>query len=175
MTGGRNGAAAGDASKRPAPFEQLIPTRIHKVSDALEDVARLMLDEAHGLGFTETRILAHLEANRSASVIDISRDLRVDKAWISRRVQSLVTDGLIRKDRDVSDSRIIIVSLTEKGRSLAGRALAVAEEAYSNIMDGVDEELAKELIGRLEINVKAILSRLRSGQRSASVSRGAMA
>jgi len=121
-----------------------------------------MLGEAYGLGFTETRILAYLWENRSASVIDISRDLRVDKAWISRRLQSLAAKKLIAKNRDNSDSRVILISLTGKGKSAAERAMGVVRQTYSTIMDGVDEQLANDLITRLETNLHAILSRLRS-------------
>jgi DNA-binding MarR family transcriptional regulator len=149
-----------------ASFEQLIPARIHKVSDTLEDVARLMLGEAYGLGFTETRILAYLGENRSASVVDISRDLRVDKAWISRRLQSLASKKLIAKKPDSFDSRAILVSLTAKGRLAAERAMGVVRQTYGTIMNGVDEKLANELITTLETNLHAILSQLRSGQKS---------
>ena len=73
-----------------------------------------------GLGFTETRILSYLDERSDASVIDISRDLQVDKAWISRRLQSLGTKKLIAKKRDGSDSRVILVSLTAKGKLAGG-------------------------------------------------------
>ena len=167
MAGKTDGAAVSSGQRQPlASFEQLIPSRIHKVSDTLEDVARLMLGEAYGLGFTETRILAYLRENRSASVIDISRDLRVDKAWISRRLQSLATKKLIAKNPDSFDSRVILVSLTGKGRSAAERAMGVVRQTYSTIMKGLDEKLANELITILETNLHSILSQLRSGQKS---------
>jgi DNA-binding MarR family transcriptional regulator len=165
VAGETDGAAVSGGQRQPlASFDQLIPARIHKVSDTLEDVARLMLGEAYGLGFTETRILAYLRENRSASVIDISRDLRVDKAWISRRLQFLASKKLIAKTPDSFDSRVILVSLTGKGRLSAERAMGVVRQTYSTIMDGVDEKLANELITRLETNLQAILSQLRSGQ-----------
>lgn len=121
-----------------------------------------MLGEAYGLGFTETRILAYLRENRSASVIDISRDLQVDKAWISRRLQALASKKLIAKNRNSSDSRVILISLTAKGRLAAERAMGVVRQTYSTIMNGVDEQLANKLITTLETNLHAILSRLRS-------------
>lgn len=146
-----------------ASFEQLIPSRIHKVSDSLEDIGRRMQGEAHRLRFTEVRILAYLAENKSASVIDISRDLRVDKAWISRLLHSMASKKLITKDRDGSDSRVILVSLTGEGGLVAQRVMDVARQTYSTIMDGVDEKLASALITRLETNLQGILAKLRAG------------
>ena len=166
MAGARQEAALGaDPEQSPAMFDQLVPARIHKISDTLEDLARLMLGEASGLGFTETRILAYLITNESASVADVSRDLRVDKAWISRRRQALATKRLITKCRDHRDSRLIIVSLTGKGRVAAERAFGVVTDTYNTIMNGVDEALADNLITILEGNLDAMLLRIHTTQK----------
>ncbi|WP_066969654.1 MarR family winged helix-turn-helix transcriptional regulator [Rhizorhabdus dicambivorans] len=165
MSAKKSGAAGGkEQGQGLLPFERLIPARIHKVSDTLEDVARLMLGDAYGLGFTEARILAYLSEHKSASVIDISRDLGVDKAWISRRLQALATRKLLTKSRDGSDSRVILVSLTGKGRTEAERSMDVVRQTYGIIVDGVDLAVADALITRLETNLHDILSQLRSSQ-----------
>lgn len=153
---------SGDQAQPVVSFEQLIPSRIHKVSDSLEDVGRLLQGDAHRLRFTEVRILAYLAENKSASVIDISRDLRVDKAWISRLLNSLASKKLIAKNRDGSDSRVILISLTVEGGIVADHTMDVARQSYSTIMNGVDEKLANELISTLETNLRGILLTLRS-------------
>lgn len=163
MAGEVDGMAAGSGQERPAAaFDQLIPARIHKISDLLEEVARIMLGDTHGLGFTETRILAYLAENGSASVIDISRDLRVDKAWISRRLSALVSKRLIAKQPDGSDSRAILASLTDEGKLAADRTMDIVRKTYTTIVDGVDEKVASDIITVLEANIQTILSQLRS-------------
>ncbi|MGE4341404.1 MAG: MarR family winged helix-turn-helix transcriptional regulator, partial [Pigmentiphaga sp.] len=159
MSGKASRASAnGRQGQAVASFEELIPSRIHKVSDTLEDVARLMQGDAHRLRFTEVRILAYLAEKQSASAIDISRDLRVDKAWISRLSQSLASKKLIAKNRDASDSRVVLVSLTAEGRLVSDRTMEVARQTYGTIMSGIDEKLANQLITTLEANLHGILS-----------------
>jgi DNA-binding MarR family transcriptional regulator len=81
-------------------------------------------------------------------------------------LQSLASKKLIAKKPDSFDSRVIVVSLTGKGRLAAERAMGVVRQTYSTIMNGVDEKLANELITTLETNLHSILSQLRSGQKS---------
>lgn len=152
----------GDAPAPPPSYEEHIPVKIGKAADAVGDVARLILGDTHGLGLTDFRILAYLSERPSASLADVSRDLDIDKAWISRLAQALGTRNYIRKQRDPSDSRAVLASLTDEGRAAHESALSRVNRFYGRIMAGIDEELAADLIARLDANLREIAADLRS-------------
>lgn len=157
--------ATTDGQTRSSPsrsYEDAFPVRLRRASDALEEVVRLLLGDTHGLGFTEMRLIAYLAERRSASIGEISRELRVDKAWISRLLQALGGRGLTTQARDPSDSRVVLASLTEAGRAYHDKTMAAVTRCDAAITDGVDQDLAGELIVRIEANLRAVAQRLRS-------------
>lgn len=147
---------------RSRSYEDEFPVRLRKASDALEEVVRLLLGDTHGLGFTEMRLLAYLAERPRASVGEISRDLRVDKAWISRLLQALGGRQMTIQTRDHSDSRIVLASLTDAGRAYYEKTIAAVTRCDASIMEGVDEDLASALIARIEANLRSVAQRLRS-------------
>lgn len=136
--------------------------RLRKTAEALEGVARLLLGDANQLGFTEMRILAYLRVKGSAPGGQISRNLRVDNAWISRLLQGLSGRGFIVQTRDPSDQRVVLASLTDAGRAAYEKSLSDVGRCNGSIMEGLDEDLAREMIVRLESNLRTVALRLRS-------------
>lgn len=147
-------------------FEDAFPVRLRRASEAMEEVARLLLGESNLPGFTEMRILAYLEAKGSVSGGEISRNLRVDNAWISRLLHALRRRGLVVQARDPSDQRVILTSLTDAGRTLHLKTIADVGRCNGAIMDGLDEARSIEMLERLEANLRSIARRIRSQDES---------
>jgi MarR family 2-MHQ and catechol resistance regulon transcriptional repressor len=63
-------------------------------------------------------------------------------------VDNLERDGLVRRERDASDRRIQIVSLTQQGRELLDRALPIHVQRIRALMGVLDSNELREL-GRL--------------------------
>lgn len=165
MTGVESGPATEEVLPKSAPFiafEEAFLVRLRNAAEALEEVARLLLGEANQLNFTEMRILAYLRDKGSASGGQISRSLRVDNAWISRLLQGLSGKGLIVQTRDPSDQRVVLASLTDAGRTVYEKSLSDVGRCNGSIMEGLDEDLATEMIVRLESNLRTVALRLRS-------------
>lgn len=106
---------------------------------------------------SEQPVLMFLYDNKGVTQEEIAHYLQVDKALMTRTIQSLVEKGYVVKEKDQQDKRCNRVSLTEAG-------IAVREEIKSSLMDwnerlldGFDEEkralvfsLFEELIDNLE-------------------------
>lgn len=150
---------------RSMAFEDALPVKLRRASDVLEEVVRLLLGDVHGLGFTEVRLLGYLAERPSAPLSEISRDLRVDKAWIWRLLRALKARGLTAEERDSSDPRIVLASLTDAGRALYRQISSDAGRCNAEILAGVDEALAGELMDRLEANLRRVALQLRSQSR----------
>ncbi len=56
------------------------------------------------------------------TVNDLRKTLIDDSPNVSRMLNKMVDKGLVRKERQVDDQRVVYISLTEKGRQLHGQA-----------------------------------------------------
>ncbi|MFO7172179.1 MAG: MarR family transcriptional regulator [Bacillota bacterium] len=71
-------------------------------------------------GATGTQCLILTELGRSGPITlaDLVRRLNLDKGWVSRAVESMVQQGLLRKEPSPTDRRAVIVSMTDAGAAL---------------------------------------------------------
>jgi MarR family 2-MHQ and catechol resistance regulon transcriptional repressor len=101
-------------------------------------------------GLTESQI-AVLEALKHLGPLpqgELCRKILRSGSNLTTVVDNLERDGLVHRTRDESDRRIQIVSLTDKGRELVGRALPVHVDRITRTMAVLDPDEQLEL-GRL--------------------------
>ncbi len=90
--------------------------------------------------------------NRSNKKINqelLSYDLQIDKASISRSVQSLEEKGLLKKEQDPNDKRQNLLFLTDEGIEFADRIKKYEEEWENAICDN-DNEYKKEFLEHVQ-------------------------
>ncbi len=96
------------------------------------------------------------EGGKDVRVSDISEMLDVTRPGITNVLRDLVEMGYVSKRRDEEDSRIVFVSLTDRGEALYRRYV----EAYHRHLCGVFEELgddgARELARMIRFVVSAV-------------------
>jgi len=68
-----------------------------------------------------------------AGVMDLSRELRVDAAAVTRQVASLGAAGLVVRRADARDKRRISVRLTPRGRRLFGKVHSRGHDFERNL------------------------------------------
>lgn len=151
-------AAWNDLSRN---FEELVPIRIRKISDDFQEVVNLALRGMEGVRFTDARILAYLAERDTTSMADISRDLKIDKAWISRLVRELSDRRLVIRERDQSDSRSLLVALTDTGRMMYNEVMKIAIRHNDTVMADIDLARAITFLDTLEANVAQVITTLR--------------
>lgn len=74
--------------------------------------------DGYNLSGNETMVLIFLGLTSSMTQQELSKAIGVDKALITRNVQSLEKQGYIARMRDTNDRRSYNVFLTQKGREL---------------------------------------------------------
>lgn len=151
-----------DTAGRSA-YDSLLPIRLRIASDLMEECARLILTGTHFLGSTELRVLGYLAERDEASVGEVSRDLKVDKAWISRLLVQLGERSLVARTGHRSDSRVVLVSLTDRGRALFEAIMSAVKPHYAAMAQGVDEAAALTFLDTLECNLTRLNAQLRAG------------
>ncbi|MBL8156069.1 MAG: MarR family transcriptional regulator [Anaerolineae bacterium] len=96
---------------------------------------------------TECLVLTELGRSGSQSLADLTRRLEVDKGWLSRVVEGMVSDGLVAKGENPGDRRAILVSLTDDGD---GRCCQINDDL---------DDLSSRVMGRIPAAERAGVER----------------
>ncbi|MFN3279509.1 MAG: MarR family winged helix-turn-helix transcriptional regulator [Paracoccus hibiscisoli] len=87
-----------------------------------------------GLTNPEWRVLAHLDHSGAASVRDIHTLVHLDKSVVSRAASRLEQAGLVEKQGDTADRRLIVLRLTPEGTALMLRLSGIAERFQAQLV-----------------------------------------
>ena len=136
-----------DAGNSPsAPFEPrswTAPTDLGTcVSGLVNVVARGMarIVEPHGLSHIDFALLRLFLGAEEWTVTLLAQALPLAPPVISRSVAKLAGKGLLRRRRLRSDRRVVILTLTEEGETLAQRLHRRVQVYDSTLREGVSEE-----------------------------------
>ncbi|MEW5913258.1 MAG: MarR family transcriptional regulator [Thermodesulfobacteriota bacterium] len=130
--------------------------------DSYEDCIIFLLAKAYQRGHAELKkrlepfgltplqqlILAVLVQEEGQSAAEIGKRLVLDGATLSGTLDRMAEKGLVRKESDPSDKRMLRVHLTAKARGLI-EALRQARQ-----------ETNQQILGRLSLEEKLLLKRL---------------
>jgi MarR family 2-MHQ and catechol resistance regulon transcriptional repressor len=112
--------------------------------------ARLLPPLQKEFGLTESQ-LAVLEALHHLGPLpqgELCRKILRSGSNVTTVVDNLERDRLVRRVRGEDDRRVQVVHLTDRGRSLIGRAFPVHAERITQVMNALTREEQREL-GRL--------------------------
>nr|WP_320014208.1 MarR family transcriptional regulator [uncultured Desulfobacter sp.] len=113
------------------------------IGKLLNDRLRSSLGKS-GIHFGQARVLISLMNHDELTQRAIGEGLDIKPATVTNMVKRMEASQLIDRRRDVNDDRIIIVTLTSKGRDAAKFALTV--------MAQIEDEIRSEL-SRKEIDI----------------------
>lgn len=106
-----------------------------------------ILDSPYSL--TEVRILLEIEKIKDCTANNLISKLAIDRGYMSRVLKSFEKGGLVKKDSSSADKRIIILSLTEKGRSLLSeleeRSCKQVERLIRHLTDSEQQKLVDSM------------------------------
>lgn len=103
-----------------------------------------------GLTNTQWQVLASLYFNRGLTCAALARDLAHDKGAMTRLVDGLVERGLVSRERDTGDRRVINLSMTDAGREAAERGRGHYVGCWNGWLDGWERSEVETLIAMLQ-------------------------
>lgn len=115
--------------RAPAPLSEQLCFAIYSAAHAMNRVYKPLLDP---LGLTYPQYLALLvlwEAD-GITVKDLGNRLFLDSGTLTPLLKRMEAAGLVARQRDATDERLVRVSLTEAGRALRQQAGAVQERVF---------------------------------------------
>src|ERR1700728_3564009 len=94
----------------------------------------------HNMSTTMMRALAVLSISSPVTINELSAYAVTEQSTMSRTLDSLEAQGLVRRQRRPEDMRIRDVSITEEGRAAFERVWPMMHARFQTLFDGVEEE-----------------------------------
>ncbi len=109
-------------------------------------------DEMSGLGLTtpKMRSLAVLCVNDGRLIRELAVLTVTDPSTLSRALDQLATDGLVRREMDSADSRAVRVFITETGRAAFDQLWPHMAVAQARMFRGIPEDERRAFVGTLQ-------------------------
>ncbi len=101
--------------------------------DAEKNLSRL------GICTTEFKILRILQEDGPTPMARLSDATLLSQPAITSFVDKLEERGMVRRERDKMDRRVIWITITSKGRSLFRRGLKIHSQFVSGLLAGLDD------------------------------------
>jgi DNA-binding MarR family transcriptional regulator len=102
-----------------------------------------------GLTIPQVRALAVLSVSDGVTVNDLAVYTVIEQSTLSRTLDALEDQGLVRREQGDSDSRVRRVFLTDEGRGEFGRAWPAMHDAFEAMFEGIDDAEYATLIATL--------------------------
>lgn len=135
-----------------ASFRQTI-TRLYQRFNALQRGEK----RCFGVTMSQCVTLELLHQEGAMTVRALADGLGLDTSTVTRVVDVLVRDGLLRRARDAKrDRRLVFVSLSERGRRLAEKLVACADEYCERILARIPRDRRDEVLRTLQVLLGAI-------------------
>lgn len=135
----------------PAPsvaLDDQLCFALYAASRAVTARYRPMLD-AIGLTYPQYLVMLLLWEQDNQTVGQLGARLALDSGTLSPLLKRLTAAGLVTRHRRVEDERSVSIALTDAGRGLEGKAVAISEEMIGAI--GFDTSEFDDLKARLRL------------------------
>jgi len=109
------------------------------------DPIRLQFWDTRGLTMPQLRVMFLVHEENGLTAGELAATMRVRPATMTGLMDRLIRHGLITRQADLSDRRVVRVSLTEEGHSVV-RAIETASRAY---LETIFERMGAESVERL--------------------------
>lgn len=104
----------------------------------------------HDLTATQYIVLARLWEEDGVSLTVLGESLYFDNPTLTGIIDRMERDGLLIRQRDNEDRRVVKIVLTQKGRDLQRTIGGLAEETDSKAWNGLSESQRKEILNHLD-------------------------
>lgn len=145
------------SNKDLGPLDDALAYRLHRTARRLRvHLVRFLAEHAPGVSPEQYFLLYRLHRADGCALKELKDPALDDRANVTRLVAGLERQGLVTRDKDDDDARIVRVWLSEDGRALFERLLpqvaALRSEmfghvpeadldAFSRVLDHIEREL----------------------------------
>ncbi|MGJ8570072.1 MAG: MarR family winged helix-turn-helix transcriptional regulator [Hoeflea sp.] len=108
--------------------------------------------EMTGLGLTtpKMRALAVLSVIDSLPISELAVYAVVEQSTLSRALDQLASDGLVRRDSDPNDSRVTRIGITDTGRAALDQLWPSMAQSYTQMFKDIPAEERQTFVATLQ-------------------------
>ena len=117
-----------------------------------------LLKEVAGLSLTQWRIIAMLGTHGEMTSSSLSREAQIDKGLLSRKLRSLVDEGLVLSTPHATDRRVQQLTLTPAGKAVFEATLPhtrARQDRLRNALTPNELEVLYQALDKIEAAVEA--------------------
>ena len=107
-----------DFNPQLAQLSNFLTYRISRVHQKLNVQATRILQDSVGLTLSQWRVIAFIGGAGEVTASELVKYTAMDKGLVSRNVKSLIESGLVSSSNHENDSRVHLLSLTQKGQGI---------------------------------------------------------
>lgn len=124
-------------------LDRFLPYLVNKLGNRLSQELGEVYASRFGISIPEWRVIAHLRENRNVSVREVFARVAMDKAKVSRAAARLELIGMIEKNVNPVDRRLVEMKLTEAGRALFDQIAPLALAYETTVLASLTSEEAE--------------------------------
>lgn len=135
-----------------------LPYQIYRVS-SLMNIRLSGRLKASGINLSQWRVLSVLRSQGQMSMSQIVDRTLMEQPTISRVISQLHNDGMVEREISPEDSRVALVSLSERGRELFDEIAVSAVRHQKIALDGVskaDIAALRRALSQIEANISEV-------------------
>lgn len=114
----------------------------HISENAMKQITEAFGRRLQNSGITRVQWIAlyYVKTKNKISQRDLSNLMNIMDSSAGRLIDRLERDGLIQRERNNADRRIICINLTEKGDKLISDLLPIGIQFNDDLLEGITEE-----------------------------------
>lgn len=110
-----------------------------------------------GLNFAKWRSLMFIERLGRCSMKTLARLSGVHRTTLTRSIDRMVEEGLVRRSSLPSDRRRVMLSLTSAGKAAFEAAHGVQEQFTEHVLQDIPDKTQRDLCRRLSLVLKGMI------------------
>ncbi|EIJ43878.1 transcriptional regulator [Beggiatoa alba B18LD] len=130
-------------------LENLFSFQITRLSNILARGAARYYNHHFNIGLTEWRVLATIARYAPISAQEVSKHTGVDKGWVSRAVNTLLSREWIIREPNPMDGRILKLTLTPAGQAVHQEGMQAAMKRQKRLLAAVSLSEQQQLMDLL--------------------------
>jgi DNA-binding MarR family transcriptional regulator len=103
------------------------------------------------LSYPQSMVMFVLLEQGTATVSELSQQMKITPSVVSRMVDRLVEKGMVIRTRGGADRRVVFVSLSDKGRDFLTRIAAYHAEKIRTLWSSVNDEDRQTFLNLLRL------------------------
>lgn len=132
-------------------LDQFLPYRLSVTMNRVSRAFSRRYEAEFGISIAEWRVIAVLGSFQPLSSNGVVEKTEMDKAKVSRAVASLLDAGLIRRAVDPADQRLLVLTLSAKGRRIYEAIVPRARALEAALTEGLGQSGRAEFLALLDL------------------------